>query len=153
LTDILIVNRRQVNAEKIANDFSSKFRVRVIPTLRDLGARPDIIIGTIPANKTREEDFKILFEGASESGLCVDMAYKPRKMPLLALAEGQPGWETVPGVEVLLHQAFDQFELWTGLKAPLEEMTGMIAASASQEAEARQENFDGRLNLRTSQPP
>lgn len=136
LTDIVIVNRTKANADKIVKDFSPIFHVRVIPTLQDLDTRPDIIIGTIPADKTREADFTTLFEGPSEPGLCIDMAYKPRRTPLLAIAERRPGWETVTGVEVLLHQAFDQFELWTGLKAPQEDMVEIIAISDREEAEA-----------------
>ena len=135
LNDIVIVNRTQSNADKIVSDFSSIFHVRVIPTIHDLDTRPDIIIGTIPADKTRKANFKALFEGASERGLCIDMAYKPRKTPLLVVAEGQSGWDIVPGVEVLLNQAFNQFELWTGLKAPQEDMVEVIAISDRQEAE------------------
>ena len=138
VTNILIINRTQANAEKIASDFSSTFHINVVPTFHDLKTRPDIIIGTIPADKTEEKDFDVLFEGASELGLCIDMAYKPRRTPLLAVAKHQPGWYTVPGVEVLLHQAFDQFELWTGLKAPREVMMGVVSVNELHEAEARQ---------------
>ena len=40
----------------------------------------------------------------------------------VAVAERQPHWQLVPGVEVLLYQALDQFELWTASAAPVEVM-------------------------------
>jgi shikimate-5-dehydrogenase len=118
---ILLVNRTRSNAEKIAKDYSSTFKITVLSSLKEVVARPDVIIGTIPADKTNVEDFpESLF--AAEKGICVDMAYKPRETPLLKVAEGREGWVTVTGVEVLLEQAFDQSELWLGLPAPNEEM-------------------------------
>jgi shikimate 5-dehydrogenase len=49
--------------------------------------------------------------------------------PLLAVAQKHKGWVTVPGVEVLLYQAFDQFKIWTGLDAPQQVMAEAIDAS------------------------
>ncbi|EIW75952.1 hypothetical protein CONPUDRAFT_169186 [Coniophora puteana RWD-64-598 SS2] len=48
------------------------------------------------------------------------MAYKPAETPLLALARSvaPQSWATVSGVEVLLAQGYEQFERWTGRKAP-----------------------------------
>lgn len=122
LKRIFIVNRTVPNAEKIARDFQDISQVSVLRNLDGLQEGPDIIIGTIPAGWTGEDDFLsgVLF--AKSQGLCIDMSYKPRKTPLLAVAERQTGWDTVPGMEVLLHQAFAQFQLWTGLPAPEEVM-------------------------------
>jgi shikimate 5-dehydrogenase len=133
LTEIIIVNRTKATADKVARDFSSIFHIRVIPKLQDLDTRPDIMTGTIPADKTAEADFTALFENASEYGLCIDMSYKPRRTPLLTVAESRSNWKIVAGVEVLLYQAFDQFELWTGLKAPQEDMMEVVAMSDRQE--------------------
>jgi shikimate-5-dehydrogenase len=119
LKTIFIVNRTVANAEKMARDFEKTARVSVLPSLHSLSEAPDIIIGTIPADRTTEDDFHhpTLFGGSSR-GLCIDMSYKPRRTPLLAVTKRQTGWDTVPGLEVLLHQAFAQFELYTGLPAP-----------------------------------
>ena len=118
LKEIYIVNRTVANAAAIAKDFEEIFHLTVLPDLESLPRAPDVVISTIPADKTEEQDFEPIFAGKSDRGLCIDMAYNPRRTPLLAVAETQSGWNTVTGVEVLLYQAFVQFELWTGLEAP-----------------------------------
>jgi shikimate-5-dehydrogenase len=124
IKDIFLVNRTQLTAENIAQDFSSLFKITVLSSLKEgvqLEVKPDVIIGTIPADKTAVEDFpECLFK--NEKGLCIDMAYKPRETPLLKVANGKEGWVIVTGVEVLLAQAFVQSELWVGLPAPREHM-------------------------------
>ena len=126
LKHIYIANRTIANAQKIARDLREFLHLQVAPTLEDLREPPDIIIGTIPADKTCEDDFINLFRASQ--GLCIDMSYKPRQTPLLAAAERQIGWATVPGVEVLLSQAFDQFHMWTGMQAPQAVMVQAIEA-------------------------
>ena len=124
IREIYLVNRTQSNAERIAQEFSALFPITLLPNIQAVeehGVKPEIIIGTIPADVTSVEDFSgSLF--AAEKGICVDMAYKPRDTPLLKAAMGRKGWATVTGVEVLLAQAFVQSELWLGLPAPREEM-------------------------------
>ena len=121
IKDIFLVNRTQATAEKIAEEFSELFKITVVPNLREVEVKPDVIIGTIPADQTTTDYFPIgLF--AAERGICVDMAYKPRETPLLKVAKSREGWETVTGVEVLLAQAFVQSEWWLGIPAPQQEM-------------------------------
>jgi shikimate-5-dehydrogenase len=119
IPNIFLVNRTRYKAEKIAADYASLFHITVISSLSEIhvGLKPDIIIGTIPALSTCEEDFpKLLFE--RKQGVCVDMAYKPRETPLLKVAGKHTGWIIITGVEVLLEQAFGQSELWLGRPAP-----------------------------------
>ena len=123
---IFIFNLTVANAEKIARDFQDLARVSVVPSLDSLREAPDVIIGTIPADRAREDDFDNCGLFGKSPGLCIDMSYKPRPMPLLAVAERRADWDTVEGFAVLLHQAFTQFELWTGLPAPKEVMNQEI---------------------------
>ena len=65
----------------------------------------------------------IVPEDAISSDLVVmDIVYKPVRTELLAAAERR-GARTVHGGRMLLHQAFRQFELYTGQKAPREAMS------------------------------
>jgi shikimate-5-dehydrogenase len=116
LQRVLISNRTIANAETIAKDFEGLFRIEIVADLKSLPEPPEVIIGTIPADKTTEKTFPELF--SRNQGLCIDMAYKPRDTPLLSMAKRHEGWKTIPGVEVLLYQAFDQFRLWTGKASP-----------------------------------
>lgn len=122
---IYLVNRTLATAERVRDDFKSVFEIKVVPSLQELPEKPEVVIGTVPAESTTETQFSSLF---GDRGLCVDMAYKPRQTPLLTAAQQNQGWDTVTGVEVLLAQAFDQFLLWTGLEPPREIMTEAIVA-------------------------
>jgi shikimate-5-dehydrogenase len=145
IKEIYLVNRTLSTAEKIAQDFSRLFHITVLPNLKafeELGVKPEVVIGTIPADKTTMDDFPESLFG-NEKGICVDMAYKPRETPLLKVVNGRGGWVTVTGVEVLLAQAFVQSELWLGLPAPKEEM---VRALEDHDLESQaSERVNGRL--------
>jgi shikimate-5-dehydrogenase len=125
MEDIYLVNRTLATAEMVRDDFGSAFDIKVVPGLSDLPKELDVVIGTVPAETTNEDQFASLFR---KQGLCIDMSYKPRQTPLLTVAQRHQAWDTVSGVEVLLAQAFDQFSLWTGLDAPKDVMTEAILA-------------------------
>jgi shikimate dehydrogenase len=57
-----------------------------------------------------------------------DIVYTPLKTRLLKEAHAV-GCQTVPGVEMFLHQAAFQFELWTGIEAPMDCMRRVVMAS------------------------
>lgn len=128
---IYLVNRTQSVAEKVKEDFSPVFEVTILPSLHELPRMPDVIIGTVPATVTTEDQFASIF---GSSGLCIEMAYKPRQTPLLNVAQRHEGWRTVTGLEVLLAQGFDQFRLWTGLEPPKEKMTEAVAEHEQEKA-------------------
>jgi len=55
------------------------------------------------------------------AGVVVDLVYNPRRTELLRLAERR-GCRVVPGFEMLVEQGAAQFEIWTGMRAPLAAM-------------------------------
>lgn len=122
---IVLVNRTRSNAESVAQHFEALFRVTVLDSLQALCEKPElapeVIIGTIPADTTKVDDFPSgIF--ARSKGICMDMSYKPRITPLLRKAAGRDGWTKVTGVEILLSQASDQSQMWLQNPAPDEEM-------------------------------
>lgn len=94
---------------------------------------PDAIIGTVPGHVTTEDQFA--------SGLCIEMPYKPRQTPLLNMAQRHEGWETVTGVEVLVSQTYDQFQVWTG-REPLK--AKMVEALAEHERDKARKVYRSR---------
>jgi shikimate dehydrogenase len=54
-----------------------------------------------------------------------DIVYNPLKTRLLQEAE-TVGCRVVPGVEMFIHQAVFQFELWTGQEAPVDVMRRVV---------------------------
>ncbi|CAI7602924.1 unnamed protein product [Penicillium pancosmium] len=136
---IYLVNRTQSVAEKVKEDFRPAFEITILPNLQELPRMPHVIIGTVPATVTTEDQFSGIF---GSSGLCIEMAYKPRQTPLLTVAQKHPGWQTVTGLEVLLAQGYDQFGLWTGLEPPREKM---VEAVAEHEREKARKEMAGLL--------
>ncbi len=55
----------------------------------------------------------------------MDIVYNPLETRLLKEARAA-GCRTVPGLEMFLHQAIGQFELWTGQKAPVSVMRSVL---------------------------
>ncbi|KAF3394229.1 Pentafunctional AROM polypeptide [Penicillium rolfsii] len=139
LQRIYLVNRTLATAQKVREDFKSVFEITVISSLEEISQHPDVIVGTVPAETTTEDQFSNIF---GTHGLCIDMSYKPRQTPLLSVAQRNAGWYTVTGVEVLLAQAYDQFYLWTGREPPKEKM---IEAVAQFEREKAREGSRGGL--------
>jgi shikimate dehydrogenase len=67
----------------------------------------------------RDVPFDVSAVGPSH--VVVDLIYHPRETNLLAQCRDR-GATTTNGVGMLLHQAALQFELWTGIEAPLDAM-------------------------------
>jgi 3-dehydroquinate dehydratase/shikimate dehydrogenase len=75
--------------------------------------------------KDNEINTKFLFE----------MIYDPAETQLMKLAK-QRGAEVIPGIEMFVHQAARQFEIWTGKPAPWDDMMRVVTL-ALQERTAR----------------
>lgn len=123
---IFLWNRTASVAEDVKKAFAHVFNITIIPDLQEVSVQPSVIIGTIPADVTTEQQFRDLF--GSSNGLCIEMAYKPRETPLLRAAKSKPGWETITGIQVLMAQGFDQYQLWTGMEAPKKVIVDAIMA-------------------------
>ncbi|KAJ6095616.1 hypothetical protein N7486_006362 [Penicillium sp. IBT 16267x] len=129
---IYVFNRTASVADKVNKDFASVFDIIILPNLQDLPRMPDIIIGTVPAYVTTEDQFASIF---GPQGLCIEMSYQPRQTPLLNMAQKHEGWKIVTGVEVLLSQAYDQFRLWTGREPPKEKMMEAVVEHEREKAQ------------------
>lgn len=83
----------------------------------------DLVVSTVP-----EGAADALADRLAAVPTLFDVIYHPWPTPL-ALA-GRPGRVTVTGLDMLLHQAFRQFELITGVPAPVEAMRlGLLAGA------------------------
>jgi len=123
---IYLYNRTVRKAEELALAFPDA-PVKVLQQLGQWdGLPPNVIVSTVPASATTvdKEGSAIslssqLFEYRAGPAVVVDMAYRPAETPLLRLAKAAGGsWASVPGVEVLLEQGYEQFKIWTGRSCP-----------------------------------
>jgi len=123
--DVIIVNRSRSNAEEMARHFAG-LSTQVCAKLDDVNSAAKtpvrIVVGCIPADDLMEDNVPSnLFSGV-ESGVLVEMAYRPLETGLMKVASRYSGWRVSKGMDVLREQAYAQFELWTGQDAPIEVM-------------------------------
>ncbi|KAF7419399.1 3-dehydroquinate dehydratase (3-dehydroquinase) [Pleurotus ostreatus] len=132
---IYLFNRTKSKAQELEAAFSNS----AIEVIEELGSwssdPPNVIVSTVPALATTIEAHNTglqipvsVFNYRSGPAVVVDMAYKPAETPLLQLAKrlGGDNWTTVPGVEVLLEQGYQQFKLWTGRACPRKAVSSKV---------------------------
>ncbi len=82
----------------------------------------DLLVNATPVGTWPDTGASPVPPAALGGGRAVyDLVYKPVRTSLLAAAEAA-GCVTIGGLEMLVAQAVEQFEWWTGLAAPLEAM-------------------------------
>lgn len=85
----------------------------------------DVVISTVPAGAADRLAATVDWR---TSTVLLDVLYHPWPTPLAASAAAA-GCRVVPGTELLLAQAARQFELFTGVPAPLEAMRAALTAA------------------------
>lgn len=133
--EVAVVNRTGARGVEMAGRFEG-VRFRVFGSLDEfVGARVEgvrVVVACVPADELGAERVpRGVFDGVEE-GVLVEMAYRPPETGMMKVAAACKGWEVFRGTDVLEEQAYAQFELWTGEKAPVEAMReGMRAEVAS----------------------
>lgn len=120
-SDIIIINRSTEKAQEISRIINQNInkvaKADSYHSLHDHGKNCDILINTTPLgmspneNSCPVEDLCFL----SESTIVCDLIYNPRKTIFLRKAE-EKGCKTVNGLGMLIYQAVEAFEIWTGIK-------------------------------------
>jgi shikimate dehydrogenase len=88
--------------------------------------RAQVLIHCTPIGMSPKTDASCVPPSLLHAGLAVmDIVYNPRETKLLKDAM-RAGCTAVPGLEMFLHQAVAQFELWTGRPAPIDVMRGVL---------------------------
>jgi shikimate dehydrogenase len=99
-------------------------------------AEVDRLPGTVLVNATsvgmvpKTGETLIARENLARFAVVMDIVYAPRETRLLRDA-GEVGCQVVHGLEMLLYQGVTQFEMWTGLAAPVEVMRSVLLAATT----------------------
>ncbi|KAI1367712.1 hypothetical protein F5Y08DRAFT_326571 [Xylaria arbuscula] len=123
IREVILVNRTRSTAEKLIAHFP-KLRFSYFPALQEItvpniGIPPvQVVVGCIPVDQMDESDIPEKLFSAATRGVIVEMAYRPLVTPMMQVASRYAGWAVFNGTDVLKEQAYAQFELWTGQKAP-----------------------------------
>ncbi len=128
--EVYILNRSTAAGQKLAR--SARARMAKRQDLKKLAF--DVIINATPIGmgNTRESPLQ---EAEINARFVFDLVYDPAETRLLQLAR-QRGAQIIPGIEMFVHQAARQFEIWTGKPAPQDEMLQVVLL-AQQERAAR----------------
>jgi len=128
--EVYILNRSAGPAQKLAR--SARARLIKRADLKKLAF--DVIVNATPVGmgNTRESP---LNENEIKARYVFDMIYDPPETRLMKMAQ-TAGAQVIPGIEMFVHQAARQFEIWTGKPAPVDEMFNVVRL-AQQERAAR----------------
>ena len=90
--------------------------------------RDDVVVSTVPAAAGADVAATV---PAAHAGVLLDVVYADWPTPL-ARAAAEAGMTVVSGLDMLVHQAAEQFRLFTGHDAPLEAMASAGRAALEQ---------------------
>jgi 3-dehydroquinate dehydratase / shikimate dehydrogenase len=118
--EVYILNRSLAPAKKLAHQAHARLVKRA--DLKKLAF--DVIINATPVGmgNTRETPLQ---DKEINTRYVFDMVYDPVETRLLKLAK-ERGAQIIPGIEMFVHQAARQFEIWTGKPAPWDEMLRVV---------------------------
>ena len=118
----------------LASDLMQKTGLKVAdafldePALKTALAESRVLIHCTPIGMSPKTGMTCVPPKRLHPALTVmDIVYNPRETQLLADAKAA-GCRTISGLEMFLHQAAAQFELWTGKPAPREAMRAVLAS-------------------------
>jgi 3-dehydroquinate dehydratase/shikimate dehydrogenase len=126
--EVYILNRSTATAQKLARRAHARTLKRA-----DLKKYSfDVIVNATPVGmgNTRETPLQ---EKEINARYVFDMIYDPPETRLLQLAK-QRGAQIIPGIEMFVHQAARQFEIWTGKPAPQDDMLQVVTLALQERA-------------------
>jgi len=97
--------------------FSSRFGVNSGPigSFRDIN--PDLVVNATSAGMAPDRSSLLGRDDLREGMTVFDLVYTPAETPLLAIAQAA-GCRVIPGTEMFIHQAREQFFHVTGIRVP-----------------------------------
>jgi shikimate dehydrogenase len=121
---VSIFNRAAERGQKLADELQADFRL-----LSEFNAEHyAIMVNTTPVGMVpRAEETPVAVEKLRPGLIVMDIVYNPLETRLLREAAGA-GCTAIDGLSMFVHQGARQFELWTGMKAPVDIMRMAVEA-------------------------
>lgn len=137
--NLVILNRTLNKATELANQISKIFQreVKALPLDKDNLTKTlkeaDILVNTTSVGMSPNSEETLVTSCFIKSSLIVfDIVYNPLKTKLLKEAE-TAGAKAIGGLDMLVWQGALAFEIWTGIKAPIELMREEVAKALKDE--------------------
>ncbi len=119
---LTISNRSIKRGEYLAGSLECSF----VPLKEIKAVNADLLIQTTPVGMHPNDDQCIISPNVLKEGMVVmDVVYNPLETRLLKMAR-EHGCLAIDGLAMFIHQGAEQFELWTGIKAPVDTMTQAV---------------------------
>ena len=120
--DVILCSRTESKGRALASELACPW----FPLAEIAKLQGDAIVNATSVGMSPRQDASpVPFEILKSFSVVMDIVYAPLRTRLLHEAE-QAGCKTVSGLEMLLYQGVAQFELWTGLSAPVEVMRAAL---------------------------
>jgi 3-dehydroquinate dehydratase / shikimate dehydrogenase len=123
--EITVFARNEQKGRALADRFGCLYEISAGD--RQMGGDFDVVVNTTPLGTAGSNENFAALSAPQLSGLKMvyDLVYNPRETTLIkeAHAAGVPG---VGGLDMLIAQGARQFEIWTGLEAPVAEMRAAV---------------------------
>jgi 3-dehydroquinate dehydratase/shikimate dehydrogenase len=126
--EVFILNRSVAAAQKLSRRAHARSIKRA--DLKKLSF--DVIINATPVGMGNSRETP-LQEKEINARYVFDMIYDPAETRLLQLAK-ERGAQIIPGIEMFVHQAARQFEIWTGKPAPQDDMLQVVTLALQERA-------------------
>ena len=127
--EVYILNRSLAHAKKLAH----QARARIMKRADLKKAAFDVIINATPVGMGNGRETP-LQDKEINARYVFDMVYDPPETRLQKLAKDR-GAQIIPGIEMFVHQAARQFEIWTGKPAPWDEMLRVVLLAQQDRAQ------------------
>jgi shikimate dehydrogenase len=111
--EVTVLNRTPEKAGRLAERFGC--RAAPLSSFGDL--RPEVVVNATPVGMHPDRSSLLTAEDLEEGMTVFDLVYTPPETPLIALARGA-GCRVIPGTEMFIHQAREQFFHVTGIRVP-----------------------------------
>jgi 3-dehydroquinate dehydratase / shikimate dehydrogenase len=119
--EVFVVNRTHENAVALAKAAKAK----ALKHEQFAKQNFDVLINSTPCGMKDSKQALPIAENELNAGLVFDMVYNPLETPLLKLAKSR-GIPTISGLEMFVQQGVRQFEIWTGMTPPEDEMRRVV---------------------------
>ena len=117
---VTIFARNQTKGQALAEEFSATCESSAGD--RIMGDEFDIVVNSTPLGMGTNSNFAVLTAPQLRGlKLVYDLVYNPSETRLMREAK-TAGVAAIGGLEMLIAQGAEQFKIWTGLEAPIEEM-------------------------------
>ena len=114
--ELLVLNRTPEKARRLADTYNCSWGS--LDDVDKIGKYSDLIVQTTSAGMSPNSDVDPIPDYSFAGSECVfEIVYAPPVTPMLRRAE-KAGCQTIQGMEMLLNQAFAQFEIFTGMPFP-----------------------------------